>query len=50
VDVLGAAYLGGGNLLALQRAGLVAEQRTGAVTELWRAMRTDVAPTAAVGF
>lgn len=47
---LGAAYLGGGNLVAQQRAGLVEEQRPGAVADLWRAMRTDVAPTAAVGF
>jgi predicted acetyltransferase len=47
---LGAAYLGGGNLVALQRAGLVAERRKGAVAELWRAMRTETAPTAAVGF
>ena len=50
VDALGAAYLGGGNLAALQRAGLVTEHRKGAVGELWRAMRTDVAPTAAFGF
>lgn len=50
VSVLGAAYLGGANLLAKHRAGLVTEQRPGAVRELWRAMRTDVAPTAAVGF
>ncbi len=50
VEVLGAAYLGAGNLVALLRAGLVAERRQGAVAELWRAMRTDVAPTAAVGF
>jgi len=50
VDVLGAAYLGGGNLVALHRAGLVAERRKGAVVELWRASRTEVAPTAAVGF
>jgi hypothetical protein len=50
VDALGAAYLGGGNLVALQRAGFVTEHRSGAVAELWRAMRTDVAPTAAVGF
>jgi GNAT superfamily N-acetyltransferase len=50
VEALGAAYLGGGNLLAMQRAGLVAERRPGAVAELWRALRTDVAPTAAVGF
>jgi GNAT superfamily N-acetyltransferase len=50
VDALGAAYLGGGNLVARQRAGLVAERRKGAVAELWRAMRTEVAPTAAVGF
>jgi GNAT superfamily N-acetyltransferase len=50
VEALGAAYLGAGNLAALRRAGLVAEARRGAVTELWRAMRTDLAPTAAVGF
>ncbi|HEU4542282.1 MAG TPA: GNAT family N-acetyltransferase [Jiangellaceae bacterium] len=50
VDALGAAYLGGGNLTALQRAGLVTERRKGAVTELWRAMRTELSPTAAVGF
>jgi hypothetical protein len=50
VDALGAAYLGGGNLAAQQRAGLVTERRKGAVAELWRAMRTDVAPTAAFGF
>ena len=50
VEALGAAYLGGGNLLALQRAGLVAERRSGAVAELSRALRADVSPTAAVGF
>ena len=50
IDALGAAYLGGGNLVARQRAGLVAERRKGAVAELWSAMRTEVAPTAAVGF
>jgi GNAT superfamily N-acetyltransferase len=50
VEALGAAYLGGGNLLALQRAGLVDERRRGAVAELWRALRTDVSPTAALGF
>ena len=47
---LGAAYLGGSNLVAQQRAGLVAERRSGAVAELWRAMRTDVSPTAAFMF
>ena len=47
VASLGAAYLGGGNLVALHRAGLVAEDRPGAVTELWRAMRTEVLPAAA---
>jgi predicted acetyltransferase len=47
VSVLGAAYLGGGNLAAMRRAGLVAEHRVGAADELWRAIRTDVAPTAA---
>lgn len=50
VSALGAAYLGGGNLTALRRAGLVAEHRPGAVGELWRAFRTDVAPAAAGGF
>lgn len=50
VEALGAAYLGGGNLVALQRAGLVTERRRGAVAELWRAMRTEVSPSGAVGF
>jgi GNAT superfamily N-acetyltransferase len=50
VEALGGAYLGGGNLVALRRAGLVEERRNGAVAELWRAMRTEVAPTAAFGF
>lgn len=50
VDALGAAYLGGGNLVARQVAGQVTERRTGAVAELWRALRTDRSPTAAVGF
>jgi GNAT superfamily N-acetyltransferase len=47
VTALGAAYLGGRSLVAMHRAGLVAEHRPGAVAELWRAMRTDVVPTAA---
>jgi predicted acetyltransferase len=50
VQALGAAYLGGSNLLGLARAGLVTEARAGAARELWRAMRADVAPTAAIGF
>jgi predicted acetyltransferase len=50
VEALGSAYLGGTNLLALTRAGLVTEQRAGAARDLWRAMRSDVTPTAAVGF
>ena len=50
VGALGAAYLGGGNLVAMQGAGLVEERRRGAAAELWRALRTDTAPTAAVGF
>jgi GNAT superfamily N-acetyltransferase len=49
-EALGAAYLGGGNLFAQQRAGLVLQRRQGAVAELSRAMRTDALPTAAVGF
>jgi GNAT superfamily N-acetyltransferase len=50
VEALGAAYLGGGNLAAMQRAGMLAERRKGAAAELWRALRTDIAPSAAVGF
>lgn len=50
VQTLGGAYLGSGNLVALQRAGLVTEQRPGAVAALWRAMRTDVAPGPAFSF
>jgi hypothetical protein len=50
VEALGASYLGGGNLFSLHRAGLIAERRRGAIAELWRAMRTEVSPTAAVGF
>lgn len=50
VEALGAAYLGGGSLAALHRAGIIAERRRGAVLELGRAMRTQVAPSAAVGF
>jgi predicted acetyltransferase len=46
-SALGAAYLGGGNLVAMHQAGLLAEERAGAVASLWRAMRTDVLPTAA---
>ena len=49
VEALGAAFLGGGNLVAMHRAGVVAEHRPGAVAQLWRAMRTALAPTAAVG-
>jgi hypothetical protein len=29
---------------------LIAEHRRGAVAELWRAMRTEITPTAAFGF
>jgi len=50
VAALGAAYLGGTNLLALQRAGQLPEVRPGAVAELWHAFRTDLPPTAAIGF
>lgn len=50
VEALGAAYLGGTNLLGLARAGLVTEARSGAARELWHALRADVAPMAAVGF
>ena len=50
MEALGAAYLGGANLLNATRAGLVTEQRAGTARELWRALRSDVTPTAAVGF
>lgn len=50
VEALGASYVGGGNLVGLVRAGLVTEARVGAARELWRSLRTDVAPAAAVGF
>ena len=50
VGVLGAAFLGGTNLLVQQRAGLLPDTRPGAVAELWRAFRVDVPPTAAIGF
>jgi hypothetical protein len=50
VAALGAAYLGGTNLAEMQRAGVIAERRPGAVRELWHAFRTDVGPYAARGF
>jgi GNAT superfamily N-acetyltransferase len=50
VEALGSAYLGGGNLAALARAGLVAESRPGVASELWRALRTDVPPGASMMF
>ena len=50
VTALGAAYLGGTNLAALHRAGVVAEHRPGATRDLWRAFRTDLGPYAARGF
>ncbi len=50
VSALGAAYLGGTNLAAQARAGVIAEHRPGAVRDLWRAFRTDLGPYAARGF
>jgi hypothetical protein len=50
VVALGAAYLGGSNVEAMRRGGLVAEHRPGAVRELWRAFRTDLPPYASRGF
>lgn len=50
VAALGSAFLGGTNLVSLLRAGLLSEGRPGAVTELWRAFRTDLPPAAASGF
>jgi predicted acetyltransferase len=49
-SALGAVYLGGPSLRSLHVAGLVAEHRPGAVRELGRAFRTDLAPAAAFGF
>ena len=50
VEALGAAYLGGANLLNATRAGLVTEQRAPQLPCGARALRSDVTPTAAVGF
>ena len=50
VQALGSAYLGGGTLAAQHRAGLVRERRRGAVSELSRALRTELAPVAAMAF
>lgn len=50
VAALGAAYLGGSNLAAMWRGGLIAEHRPGAVRELWRTFRTDLPPYASRGF
>jgi GNAT superfamily N-acetyltransferase len=50
VGALGAAYLGGSNLAAMRRGGLIAEHRPGAVRELWRTFRTDLPPYASRGF
>ncbi len=47
---LGAAYLGGPTLSALAAAGLVREHGAGAVTELSRAMASDVQPVANLNF
>jgi predicted acetyltransferase len=50
VAMLGAAFLGATNLVALQRAGLLTEQRPGALAELWHSFRVDRPPVAAIGF
>jgi predicted acetyltransferase len=50
VEALGSAYLGGGNLAALARAGLVHEARPGAAAGLWRALRTDEPPAGSMMF
>ncbi len=50
VAQLGAAYLGGSNLVTKLRAGMIEELRPGAVLELWRAMRAEVAPGSTMGF
>lgn len=50
VAELSSAYLGGINLPARLAAGVIGEERPGAVVELWHAVRTDLAPVAATGF
>jgi GNAT superfamily N-acetyltransferase len=50
IAVLGALWLGWANLVARQRAGVVTEERPGALRELWHAFRTDVAPWPSSGF
>ena len=50
IAALGSAYLGTNTLATQWTAGLITELRPGAVVELSRAFRTDVAPTAALGF
>ncbi|MDN5853384.1 MAG: GNAT family N-acetyltransferase, partial [Actinomycetia bacterium] len=50
IAVLGSAYLGGTNLVAMHRAGLLDERRPGAIAQLWRALRTDLAPSPSLGF
>ena len=50
VQELSSIYLGGLNLPARLRAGVVSEERPGAVAELWHAVRTDTAPVPATGF
>ncbi|MFZ0158672.1 MAG: GNAT family N-acetyltransferase [Kineosporiaceae bacterium] len=50
IAVLGAAWLGSTNLAAMHRAGQVSEKRPGAIRELWRALRTDVASGPSAGF
>jgi predicted acetyltransferase len=47
---LGAAYLGGANLVTLLEGGVIAEHRPGAVRELWHAVRTDTPPHPSRGF
>lgn len=47
---LGAAYLGGVTLRALANAGLVQEQRGGAVAEASKAFASDIAPWLPFGF
>lgn len=49
-DALGAAYLGGTNLLGMLGSGFVTEHTPGATRRLWRTLRTDLLPGAAIGF
>lgn len=49
ISDLGACLLGHHNVAGAVQAGRVVEHRPGAARALWRALRSDVAPTSAMG-